>query len=133
MWELLGMLLTVVAVLALAYLCTRYLAGRMPGLAGAGRGKGGMRVLDQLTLGRDQRLTLVQVGEQFLLLGVTPNGITQLTQLTAEETAQWTSQPQTQEGDQARKSFRDAFMRSLTRDGRQGGTGVDRRIDQHKR
>lgn len=126
------MLLTVVAVLALAYLCTRYLAGRMPALPGAARTKGGMRVLDQLALGRDQRIVLVQVGEQFLLLGVTAAGIAQLAQLTREEADQWTSQPPPADG-QGNMSFRDAFLRSLTREGRQGGTDVDRRIDQHKR
>ncbi|WP_298171572.1 flagellar biosynthetic protein FliO [Acidithiobacillus sp.] len=47
-----------------------------PGLASGQLG--GMRVVSSLPLGTRERLLLVQVGEQQLLLGVTPAGITLL-------------------------------------------------------
>ena len=108
---LLGMLTAVAAILVLAYLFTRYVAGRggLSGFAPAAGGK--LRFLDQLSLGKDQKLAVVQAGERFLLLGVTPSGISLLTELTPEEAALWR-----QEDGHARPappSFKEALMDQL--------------------
>ena len=87
--SLLGMLAAVAAILALAYWCTR-LVGSFS-VTGASRGKdaGGLQVLRQVSLGRNQRLLLVRAGERFLLLGVAYEAITLLTELSAEEAGNW--------------------------------------------
>lgn len=119
-FSILGMLFTVAAVLVLAYFVTRYLGGhglRLPG--GASRG-GNMRLVDQLPLSREQKLALVQVGERWLLLGVSPNATNLLAELTAEEAALWQEEAQTG-GEGAAKplpSFRDAFLEAVKNKGK---------------
>lgn len=92
--SLLGMLLTVVAVLALAYWCTRWIGQR--GMPGWARGSGGadrLQVLWQVSLGKGERLVLIRVHERCLLLGVTGGGIRVLTELTEQEAADWLQKP----------------------------------------
>lgn len=86
--QLLGALAVVAAVLALAYLATRCIAGGLgqPGVQLAGRH---LVPIEQLSLGKDQKLLLVRLEERYLLLGVTPGGITCLKELSREETAAW--------------------------------------------
>lgn len=83
----LWLVICVVLTIGLAYWFTRYIASR----GGFGTLNGGrqMEVLDQLTLGRDQKMVLVRAGGRYLLLGVTPAGISLLAELTAEEAASW--------------------------------------------
>ena len=80
--SLLGMLLTVIAVLALAYWCTRWIGQRgMPGWARGAAGGEKLQLLWQVSLGK--------VHERCLLLGVTGGGISVLTELTEQEAAGW--------------------------------------------
>ena len=89
-FSLVGMLLTVVAVLALAYWCTRLIGKRgMPGWAGGAAGGDKLQLLWQLNLGKAERLVLVRVHQRCLLLGVTSGGISVLAELTEEEAAAW--------------------------------------------
>ena len=106
---LLWALFAVAAVLVLAYVFTKYVGGRLL-LGGRYRGRH-ITVLEQAAVGRDQRLLLVQVGEQIYLLGATPGGITCLKELTPEQTAGWSGEddPPTGEG----MDFREAFRRVL--------------------
>ena len=88
--SLLGMLLTVIAVLALAYWCTRWIGQRgMPGWARGAAGGEKLQLLWQVSLGKGERLVLVRVHERCLLLGVTGGGISVLTELTEQEAAGW--------------------------------------------
>lgn len=81
--QLLWALLVIAVVLVLAYLFTRYGAGR---LSGAIRPRSRrMTVVEQISLGRDQRLVLVRVGDTLYLLGVTPGGVSRLEKLPASE------------------------------------------------
>ena len=84
--SLIWLLVCVLVIIALAYLFTRYVAGRS-GLGGLGMAGGGERfkVLTRLSLGREQSLALVQAGERYLLLGVTPSGVSLVAELTQEE------------------------------------------------
>lgn len=86
---LLGMLATVVLVLVLAWLCTRWLAGMRLGVGPRQGGERRMQVVDRLSLGKDVGLILVRLGERYVLLGVSPSGVTQLRELTEEEAAAW--------------------------------------------
>lgn len=94
LWETLaslgGAILAVLVIIGLAYWFTRYVAGS--GLLGGVRTSGGdgqMKVLAQLSLGKDQRLVVAAVGERCFLLGVTPGGVSLVAELTAEEAAMW--------------------------------------------
>ena len=88
--SLVGMLLTVVLVLALAYWCTKLIGRRgLPGWAAGAGGGERIQILWQASLGKSERLVLVRLNERCLLLGVTGGGINVLTELTDEEAADW--------------------------------------------
>jgi flagellar protein FliO/FliZ len=89
LFALLGMLLIVLLILALAYFFTKYLGRFKLGGFKSMKANGRMQILDQLTIGTDQRLVLVQVGARYLLLGLSSTGITQLLELLPEEAALW--------------------------------------------
>ena len=90
MFSLLGMLITVLLILLLAYWVTRFIGQRgLPGWARGVQNSGGLRVMWQLSLGKGERLVLVSLDERCLLRGVSGGGITVLTELTREEAAQW--------------------------------------------
>lgn len=89
-FSLVGMLVSVVLILFLAYAFTKYIAGRTFG--GAARAGGHMRILDQLLLSKDHKIALVQAGERWLLVGVAPSGITLLAELSEEERVLWQSE-----------------------------------------
>ena len=82
--SLVWMLVCVLAVIVLAYLFTRYVAGR-GGMIGASGGSERFKVLARLPLGREQSAVLVKAGEKYLLLGVTASKIDLLKELTPEE------------------------------------------------
>ena len=102
-------LAAVVVVLVLAYWFTKYVAGRML-LSGGYRGRH-ITVLEQAVVGRDQKILLVKVGEEYYLLGASPNGITCLKEFTAEQAAQWGGPEEPPQ--QAGMSFRAALERVL--------------------
>ncbi len=110
---LLGALVVVIGVLVLAWWVTRLVAswgaGGFPG--GARAGQGGLKLLGQLPLGRNERLVLVRCGEKCLLLGVTERSVTLLRELTAEEAAQWLAE----EAGQPPPSFLEALKKNLTK------------------
>ena len=88
-------------ILGLAFWFTKYVVGR-GGLGGLGVGtrQAGMKTLAALSLGRDQRVILVQAGQRYLLLGVTAGQINTLAEFTPEQAQQWLSE-QTQQRDTA--------------------------------
>lgn len=74
--SLLGTLVVVAAVLLLAYAATRFLALRLPGGGGRRGSTRRLTVVEQLAAGKDARLLLVRCQDRYLLLGVTPGGVT---------------------------------------------------------
>lgn len=89
MLELLWLLVAAVLIMGLAYLSTRMLGGGMSRhISGAGHNKM-LRVVEQLYLGRDRQIVLVQVGERYFLLGNTAEKISTLAELSPEEIAAW--------------------------------------------
>ncbi len=108
---LLGMLLAVAGVLALAFLVTRWIGKHGAPSLSAGGGDERFRVLRQLSLGQNERLALVRVGERCLLLGVSSGGVTLLCELTEEEAASWLPKDGAQEP--APPSFWEAVKKNL--------------------
>ena len=84
LFSLIWMLVCVLTVIVLAWLFTKYVAGR-GGTLGVSGGSERFRVLSRLPLGREQSAVLVKAGEKYLLLGVTASQITVLKELTPEE------------------------------------------------
>ena len=113
--SLLWMVACIAAITGAAYWFTRHVAGRgyLPGL---GRG-GQMELLDQLALGREQRVVLARVGERYFLLGVTNNEISPLAEFTAEEAEAWRRE-QTEDPSPTPPSFREALRTTLRNRGR---------------
>ncbi len=85
--SVLGMLTIVVLMLVAAHYVTRWVAGR--GAIGGAVGQEDFRVVRQLSLGRDARLALVRIGKRCVLLGITPNAVSLLLELTEEEAERW--------------------------------------------
>ena len=113
--SLLWVLICVVAIIALAYLFTRYVAGR-GGLMVVSGGNGRFKVLARLSLGREQSVALVQAGERYFLLGVTASGIQLLTELTKEEAdALRTSPPEQPQPPSFRESLRTVLQQRKPR------------------
>lgn len=89
-FSLIGMLITVILILLLAYWVTRFIGQRgLPGWARGMQNSGELQLIWQLSLGKGERLVLVRVHERCLLLGVSGGGITVLTELTQDEAAVW--------------------------------------------
>ena len=82
--SLIWLLVCVLAIVVLAFLFTKYVAGR-GGTVGASGGSKRFKVLARLPLGREQSAVLVKAGEKYLLLGVTASQVTVLKELTPEE------------------------------------------------
>ncbi len=83
--SLVWMLFCVLVIVVLAYLFTKYIAGRGSAAVIASGGTEQFRVLARLPLGREQSAALVKAGEKYLLLGVTSSEVTLLKELTQAE------------------------------------------------
>ena len=115
-WSLLGMLLVVLLILALAYAATRWLGSSYGGKGGrsspASLRAGGserFRVIGQIGLGRTERLVLACLGDRCYLLGVTEHGFTLLKELEREEAQEWLREEETS----APASFMDVLKDNL--------------------
>ena len=107
---LLGALAVVAVVLGLAYAFTRFIAGSGPARHRAGGGNS-MRVLERLSLGRDQHLAVVMLGKRYFLIGITAAGISLVAELSEEE---WLSgQRETKVVDVSAPGLQDAFRNVL--------------------
>ena len=83
--SLVWMLLCVVVIIVLAYLFTKYVAGRGSGMMGVSGGTDRFKVLERLSMGREQSVALVQAGARYFLLGVTSSNVSVIAELTEEE------------------------------------------------
>lgn len=102
-----------VVVLGLAYWFTKFVVGRgkFGGMNMSG-GTGGIEVLAQKPLGKDQRLLVVQAAGRYFLLGVTASQITCLAELTPEEVQVWCSK-NADPAEQCPPSFTEALQKVL--------------------
>ena len=79
--SLLGGLLLFVLVLLLAWFCTRWLGGYYRARGGQA---GTVQVLERTVIGPDRTLMVVRAGERVWLLGVTPQNITPIGELSPD-------------------------------------------------
>lgn len=84
MWSAILTFIAAVFIIYLSYLVSKYV--------GKGMNRNGrshyMRVLDQLMVGQDRYVAVVQAGDRYLLLGVTSQQINLLQELEAEDLIQ---------------------------------------------
>lgn len=109
---LLGVVLATTLIVAMAYLFTRHVVGRglYNPLSTTGKGTY-FEVLEQLPLGKEQRLVLVRGGETCFLLAVGRDHSTMLRELTEEEAAQWKRQTPATNRFLFKKELFDAFKK----------------------
>jgi len=111
--SLIGMLLIMAGVLALAWAVSRWIGRHgASGFAG-GSGDERFQVLRQIGLGQGQRLLLVRLGERCLLVGVASGGVSLLAELSEEEARSWL--PQGGQENAAPPSFWEAVQKNLPR------------------
>lgn len=105
--SLAGALAAIVVVVGLAYWFTRYIAagGWLGGFTTARDGR--MKVLEQLQMGKEQRLAVVQTAGRYFLLGITPQNISVLAEFTPEEAQLW---QQNQADTNPPPDFKQAFL-----------------------
>ena len=84
--SLVGMLFCTGAILFFAYWATKKI-----GTSGVGRFASGaqMRVWDRLSIGQNQALLMVQVGERWFVLATTRENVSKVVELSAEEAQLW--------------------------------------------
>lgn len=101
-------LICIVAVLGLSYWVTRLIArkGTFYGSVKR-RNRGQMEVFAQELIGKDQRLMIARVGEKYFFLGVTPNAISMLAEISEDE-ANFVEET-VEQGAENRPTFFDAF------------------------
>lgn len=87
MWSAILTFIAAVVIIYLSYLVSKYV--------GKGMNRNGsshyMRVLDQLMVGQDRYVAVIQAGDRYLLLGVTSQQINLLRELDAEDLIQLNS------------------------------------------
>ena len=89
-WSLIGVLFSILFILFLAYLFTKYVVGRSTlGISAEKKTLGELCVLTQVSVGRGEQLVLVKLHARCLLLAVTSTGISVLTELSQEEAEPW--------------------------------------------
>lgn len=114
--SLLWVILCVVVIILLAYWFTKYVAARGgTGIFGASKGSGQLKVLARQSVGKDQALLLVQVGERYFLLGAAASAISTLAEFTQEEADAWPEPPQRPASPDFREALRTVFHQKRQR------------------
>ena len=120
--QVLWALLVIVAVLVLAYGCTRWMAGRAAGEGWSPASGGRITVLEKVPVGKDQKLLLVKLGEAYYFLGAASNGITCLGQVPAEEAQSWEAERREKKAGTPAMGFEQALRKVLRqRSGKEEG------------
>ncbi len=125
MWEslfsLVSTLLIIVAVLALAYLFTKHVAGRLyTGGANSFRSKR-MQVLEQLSLGKDQKLVIAKMGDDLYFLGITQSGVSCIEKIPQETAQKWADEDEQKLDKQPEVNFSDILRKATEKFNGKGG------------
>lgn len=108
--SVLGMLLCTIAILVLAYWATRKIGlSGMGGLTAGGR----MRVHDRLSLGQNQALLIVQIGERWFVLAVSRENVSTVAELSAEEAQAWQKETPLSQANSHSAAFMEMLSRKL--------------------
>ena len=119
---LLWALLLIVVVLALAYAFTRFVAGRAAGGTGLRYRGRRLTVLEQVNIGKDQKLLLVWMGETYYFLGAAQGGISCLERVSPEEADHWRQEAEDGQNSPPAIRFQDALREIVERRRDRGGS-----------
>lgn len=126
MWEeiagLVWTILLIAVVLALAYAFTRFVAGRAAGSTGLRYRGRRLTVLEQVNVGKEQKLLLVRMGEKYYFLGAAPGGISCLEQVSPEEAERWKEEAESGQDTPPTIRFQDALREVVERRRDRGGS-----------
>lgn len=81
MLRVIGTFIAAALIIYASYLASKYIGKGL----GKGTGSKYMRLIDQITLGQDRHIAIVQVGGKYLLIGVTSGQVNVLTDIQDEE------------------------------------------------
>lgn len=70
-------------IMYLAYLATKYVGKRYS--SGGAKGGKNLEILEAAAVGKDSRLAIAKAGEKYLLIGITPQSISLISELSPEE------------------------------------------------
>ena len=119
---LLWTILVIAAVLVLAYAFTRFVAGRAAGSNSIRYRGRRLTVLEQVAVGKDQKLLLVQMGERYYFLGAAQGGISCLEQVSPEEAERWKQEAESGQDTSPTIRFQDALREVVERRRDRGGS-----------
>lgn len=81
LWDYMKATFMIVLVIAAAYYATKFVAFK----SSSPRGNANIRVHSSVSLGRDRRLVIAEIGEKIYILGVTPQHIELVDRMTRDE------------------------------------------------
>lgn len=71
-------LIVVIFIIYLSYVCSKYIGKKGLGMR---RNSKYIKIIDQMAVGQDKSLALIQTGSNYYFVGITSNGITMLSEL----------------------------------------------------
>ena len=114
MWRVIATFVAVAVIIYLSYLASKYIG---KGMSRAGSSQY-MRLIDQITLGQDRHMAIVQVGGKYLLVGVTSGQVNVLSEI--QDDNLFPLEPDTEEGSTKIPDFK-SMMEKLGDIGKRGG------------
>lgn len=114
MWRVIATFVAAAVIIYLSYLASKYIGQGMSRSSSSRY----MRLIDQITLGQDRHVAIVQVGGKYLLVGVTSGQVNVLSEIRDEEL--FPLEPDTEEGAAKIPDFK-AMMEKLGDIGKRGG------------
>ncbi|MCM1523084.1 MAG: flagellar biosynthetic protein FliO [Ruminococcus sp.] len=108
-------LILVIAVMIGVIFLMKWLLGRISGSTGT---SAGLKMISCISVGQDRSVAVVKAGEQYLLLGITPGGISMLCRLEDEDIVLIESgSPETQAKRMQGKSFAECLKYNIRKMG----------------
>ena len=113
MWRVIATFIAVALIIYLSYVASKYIGGSLKRSSSSRY----MRLLDQVTLGQDRHIAIVQVGAKYMLVGVTAGQVSFVSELRDEELISLSA---ADEGEMKSPDFK-SMLEKLSDLGKRGG------------
>ena len=113
MWRVIATFIAVALIIYLSYVASKYIGGSLKRSSSSRY----MRLLDQVTLGQDRHIAIVQVGAKYMLVGVTAGQVSFLSELRDDELISLSAED---EGEMKSPDFK-SMLEKLSDLGKRGG------------
>ncbi len=117
--SLLSTLIIIALILALAYLSTRFIASKSVFL-GSGYKTRRIKIQEQITTGKDQKLMLVQMGQTIYFIASGPNGAVCIDKVSEQEAQLWQEEDEQKLAVQENLSFSDSLKKAAEQFNKKG-------------